>query len=700
MNTLLVLIVLGSAGIIITWLVWAYQYGVLRGSLAILCRVIWILPIILAFFPEVRVDNSPRSVSLKPIHVLLDDSVSMKNESFDSTGKSVLERSNEVLSLLNEECLRLGCLLEVDRLSEINTLTKDGVTPLSSSIVPWLYKSGTNPWILISDGGDYRPEAAWDDRLIKMGITDEAKDRGLILGFRPKDYVNIWLESEDVPLFSFENKPLDISVTLKRESPSLKKETVQVQVLVKDQPLNSINATFGQGEDSVELLIPISALSRGRHLLTIKALPTGEEKAVWDNVVHKIVEVLPNTVGILHLLGSPSWDGRFLRRYLKSEPKYDLISFYILRDPGDIQPINERELSLIPFPVDRLFNEELPNFHSVIIQNFALHQFLDPTYQENLVKFVKDGGGLLFIGGHRALSIDDFGNSALSSIIPFSLKERSQRKSMNIFRGYGNELNKSGPYYDESLSYRVELAQPTKEQKSLANIYDEWDSISNSLHAQTNLKGLHHTEKLLFKEGEYTPLLNARLENGETVPLVVASYPGKGRALWIFSESLYQLALNPNEKSSRGIYQKIMKSAMTWLLREEMKKPLIIRSFKVFNSSSIGSNWQLSLTGSAAKYLQERDGFSIRVCGVKVPMEDLLIEKISTENWTVSGKIAVKIAKGTRCEAIIEGNHEAFGSVKAQIASVVPNEFTDQELSIAPNKLIKLSNITEAKIHF
>src|SRR5690606_28967851 len=130
---------------------------------------------------------------------------------------------------------------------------------------------------------------------------------------------------------------------------------------------------------AVDINTLIPPLGRGQHLLTIKALPTAAEAAIWDNSIHKTVEVMPNTVGVLHLLGAPSWDGRFLRRYLKSEPKYDLISFFILRDPGDMQMVNERELSLIPFPVDRLFNEELPNFHTVIIQNFALYQFLEPS---------------------------------------------------------------------------------------------------------------------------------------------------------------------------------------------------------------------------------------------------------------------------------------------------------------------------------
>ncbi len=71
-----------------------------------------------------------------------------------------------------------------------------------------------------------------------------------------------------------------------------------------------------------------------------------------------------------------------MRRQLKLEPKYDLVSFYILRDPWDEQLVEERELSLIPFPVDKLFNEELANFKLVIMQNFSMKRFFRRAPEE------------------------------------------------------------------------------------------------------------------------------------------------------------------------------------------------------------------------------------------------------------------------------------------------------------------------------
>ena len=210
------------------------------------------------------------------------------------------------------------------------------------------------------------PPSSWPQALRGAGRATKpgAAPRGLIVGYQPRASENIWLKDVDVPPFAFEDRPLVVGVTPRRQSPRSEPERVQVQVQAGAAPLATVNVTFAPGRLQTQAQTTLAPLPRGQHLLTLKALPTAGETALWDNEAHAQTEVMPNTVGVLHLLGSPSWDGRFLRRYLKGEPKYDLISFFILRDPWDSQQVNERELSLIPFPVERLFREELRTFAS------------------------------------------------------------------------------------------------------------------------------------------------------------------------------------------------------------------------------------------------------------------------------------------------------------------------------------------------
>ena len=238
------------------------------------------------------------------------------------------------------------------------------------------------------------------------------------------------------PPLAFEKQPIVADVKIMQSVALERNVRVQLQARIEDEILSTtiLNIPPKQIQQTASISIP--ALTRGQHLLSFHILPLEEEKIIWDNAKLSQVEVMPNTLGVLHLLGSPSWDGRFLRRTLKAEPKYDLISFFILRDPHDFSLTNERELSLIPFPVSRLFTEELPSFKIIILQNFYLTQFLLPQYQKNLVKFVKNGGSLLFIGGDMALQSRDLLRSPLSEIIPFVLENSYPR--INLPRGVMN----------------------------------------------------------------------------------------------------------------------------------------------------------------------------------------------------------------------------------------------------------------------
>lgn len=673
------------------WFSWVILYGIGRGTLASLLRGIWILPIILAFFPETKFENLPRTLALKPLHILVDDSDSMLSRP---------EASSQIRGHVNDikdECLRLGCSVKETKLSELSPLTREGFTPLSKVLESWMYGTSGEPWVLITDGGDYRPSSPWSNKYRNFGRDSLGKNRGLILGVNDQQLGNIWLELANAPTFSFADHPLELSVQLKRTRPELYRETVQIQVLSNNEMLTTVNATFGEEEDSIGISLPMMSLAKGHHLLTIKALPAAEEIALWDNVVHQAVEVLPNTIGVLHLLGSPSWDGRFLRRALKAEPKYDLISFFILRDPTDMHLVNERELSLIPFPVDRLFNEELPNFHLVVLQNFALSQFLESPYQRNLVNFVKNGGGLLFLGGPRALQPGDADNSSLSSILPFKVTGGGRGMARSLL-GPLNGVSETGPYYDPNLGFNITLAEPNREQRDLANVFEDYARMLPSFASLGKLEGLHHVENVEFRDNAYTPLLMAERADGKKEPLVVASYPGKGRALWVFSDSFYKMGLSPGVGNSRDLYQDFISSSFDWLLRQELKKPLTVREFKLDNTVAGKLRWDLDYVGAAGKYLAEGGQFQIKICGQIVKPESYHIEQIGYENWEMSGVLTSNLGEGVRCEVEISGVHDAFGSVKANLATVVPYLLKDPEVPGSTQKLQQLAALTGAKL--
>lgn len=679
---------------------WMLFYGAKRGIVAFLFRCTWVFPILAAFFPETTSVSIPNSLSVKTIHVLVDDSDSMKLNSRE-------QLVNNSIQELRNLCKRFSCQVRLTYLSNLNPSTENGFSPIGDVFPSWIYSTAGEPWIFISDGGDQKPSDPWSESLKKVGVDRVTnKLNGLILGFGDRSEQNLWVELEELFVFAFEERTTALHAVVNRqvldgELPF--QVQVQVQVLSGDTHLASMNGIFRDGDEKIAIEIPLPPLNRGQTLLHLKALPIAGERQLWDNEASVYMDVLPNTVGLLHLLGSPSWDGRFIRRYLKSEPKFDLISFFILRDPIDLQLTNERELSLIPFPVDRLFNQELGNFQSVIIQNFSMYKFLEPSYQANLVEFVKSGGGLLFIGGPRALHSADLRNSPLSEIIPFEYKsdasksERQQRPEFGMFGDISSPIDKLGPYYDPDLAYTIEIAKPNAQQRALANVYDDWLQLAPALSKQSQLRGLHHTENVQFKEGKSTPLLNARLENGESLPLAVASYPGKGRALWIFSDALWQVALNPSDGYSRELYNEFFSSGLTWLLRQEIRKSLIIKNFSL-GQQGARKSFDLTIGGPAAAYLNIGGKWDFSVCGESFTLDKLLTDRRSVDDWFVSGLLKRKVNGGDRCRIEVKAEHPAFGSVQASIDALVPLSYSDVDITGSLVKLRQLSLRTGARL--
>ena len=181
----------------------------------------------------------------------------------------------------------------------------------------------------------------------------------------------------------------------------------------------NIGSTFvplenGYGEGSIDLVIRHT----GVNLLEASVSVDSRESVKSNNKDFAAIEGIYKGFRVLHISGHPSADTAFIRRGLQNIPGVDMISFYILRTSSQVNKTRENELSLIPFPTDQLFREELDNFDLIIINDFRLTEFLNPYYINNIVKFVESGGGLLILGGPLSFKRDDYLGNRFESILP------------------------------------------------------------------------------------------------------------------------------------------------------------------------------------------------------------------------------------------------------------------------------------------
>lgn len=177
------------------------------------------------------------------------------------------------------------------------------------------------------------------------------------------------------------------------------------------------------GRDATVLDINIAFERAGTHILKISLAPQTGDQVPENDSRYLVFNVARERVRLLHIAGSPSYDVRELRRWLKGNASVDLVSFFILRtDDDDTNTAeNSGELALIPFPVDELFDRHLSSFDGVILQDIDAARYHLDVHLDQLARYVEEGGGLVLAGGPAAFSGGAYAHSALERVLPTSI---------------------------------------------------------------------------------------------------------------------------------------------------------------------------------------------------------------------------------------------------------------------------------------
>jgi len=143
-------------------------------------------------------------------------------------------------------------------------------------------------------------------------------------------------------------------------------------------------------------------------------VPENDRRLVTFNVGREHVRVL-------HVAGRPTNDVAALRQWLKSDSSVDVIAFFILRTLTDDARASQSELALIPFPVDQLFTDQLATFDAVVLQDFDAQPYGLERYLPNIQRYVRNGGGLVMVGGANSFVAGGYAGTPLADVLPVEL---------------------------------------------------------------------------------------------------------------------------------------------------------------------------------------------------------------------------------------------------------------------------------------
>lgn len=178
-------------------------------------------------------------------------------------------------------------------------------------------------------------------------------------------------------------------------------------------------AAVKDGVATIELQVTLE--QAGTHAIEVFLTPPKGDTLPQNDRRTLTVEVARERVRVLHVAGRPTYDVRALRQWLKSDAAIDVVSFFILRTPGDDVSARDDELALIPFPVDELFTEHLKTFDAVILQDFDAEPYALKPHLPRIAAYVENGGGLVHVGGPNAFAAGGYGGSPLQKVTPVDI---------------------------------------------------------------------------------------------------------------------------------------------------------------------------------------------------------------------------------------------------------------------------------------
>ncbi|PCI38584.1 MAG: hypothetical protein COB53_04525 [Elusimicrobia bacterium] len=300
--------------------------------------------------------------------------------------------------------------------NELESLQADNAAFEPASVLSDLLSAGAPPervWVL-SDGAFENGEtlapalARLGSPVDALGVGPKRIPKSLsIAGIETPDFVFLHSRFEtgvSVEAHRLEGK--SVTLTLRHEGKILQKRVLQAK-----RPFEILRATF-----------TLEAAALGSQDYRIAVLVEGDQDKRLRVSRGFRVEVIRQKYRIMYLAGRPSFEYSHLRAQLKGDPNHELVSFVILRNPEDVSPVPDNQLSLIPFPATEIFVKNLFQFDLFILENFAYYRFnLPAAYLENLKRFVAQGGALLIVGGENAFTKGGYRGSPLEETFPVTL---------------------------------------------------------------------------------------------------------------------------------------------------------------------------------------------------------------------------------------------------------------------------------------
>ena len=407
--------------------------------------------------------------------------------------------------------------------------------------------------LVVSDGADNArladglgPDARAEVRALGIPINAVAVGRAA-----PRDLA---IERLAVDEFAFVRNTVTVEATLRARG--FADEAVRVVLRREGAVVASSTVRLERGKDRYTVPLSFAPDATGTFVFTVAAPVLPGEAVTENNARSFVLRVIRDRVRVLLVAGRPSWDVRFLRGLLKQDPNVDLVSFFILRSNTD-DPGPQQDLSLIPFPIQEIFGEQLRTFDAVLFVNFAYAPYRSleiERFLPNIREYVRNGGALAMVGGEQSFGDGRYGETPLADVLPVAPIDGSSMA----------EGDARPRLTQEGRRHPVTSLAPGDAQNEAA-----WSALPP-------LTAVNLTRALPAAQGAAVLLEAPSVSvGGRPAPLVAVRQIGAGRTLAVTTDASWRWGFLSSETGQGNrAYLRFWSSALRWLVRDPGLAPL------------------------------------------------------------------------------------------------------------------------------
>ncbi|MHB8899906.1 MAG: glutamine amidotransferase [Thermoguttaceae bacterium] len=397
-------------------------------QLLVSLRILAILAIVLLLFRPVL--SYYKELSEKRSVVFLVDTSASMGIADDSSGKSRIEQARERVAAWTEQ-LGGAFWLHVIEFSErprllpdpkqVPALVAEGkATSISRALAAAgmvVARKDIEAVFLVTDGVHNtarRPEEIAG----QMGVPVHCIGVGASLR-NDAGYRDIQVTALDCPDSLMLNNKARIAAGV--EGVGLAGRVIRVLLEEDQKPVGEVELTLDEVDGAQQVEFEFRPTVVGRHVYTVRVPPIPEEKIEENNQRSAVATVVEPGIRVLYLEGTLRAEyGAIVQRFLAKDPDLEFCALVQTRPNEFLKRSNIEGLELAGLPTSA---DEVGSFDVFILGDLD-SSYIQPEQQALIVRRVREGAGLIMLGGYHGLGPGGYGDTPIGSILPVLLGPR------------------------------------------------------------------------------------------------------------------------------------------------------------------------------------------------------------------------------------------------------------------------------------